>query len=124
MLVSEFGETYRLYTDFQVWEIKSMTDFFDGSNILSTIFNDMYGFYVEELEDRRSEIEDSNLEIMAKLLKTVGDKSFFIFTLHDENHLELVKMQKLKIMNFGVDIEQIKQDCVYVIIMDKKKHAG
>ena len=46
--------------------------------------------------------------------------SFFIFTLHNANHLELVKMQQLKIMNFGVNIEEVKGDCVYVVIMDKK----
>ena len=46
--------------------------------------------------------------------------SFFIFTLHNENHLELVKMQQLKIMNFGVNIGEVKGDCVYVVIMDKK----
>jgi len=51
----------------------------------------------------------------------VDDKSFFVFTLHDENHLELVKMQQLKIMNFGVDINDVRPDRVYVVIMDKKK---
>ena len=51
----------------------------------------------------------------------VDNKSFFIFTLHNENHLELVKMQQLKIMNFGVNIEEVKGNCVYVVIMDKKK---
>jgi len=120
MLVNEFSETCQLYTDFQIWEIASINDFFKGNEILSTIFHDHYKIPVEELKDRRSEIADSDLEIITKLLSLVDDKSFFIFTLHDENHLELIKMKQLKIMNFGIDINTIKGDCVYVVIMDKK----
>ncbi len=120
MLVNEFSETCQLYTDFQIWEIASINDFFKGNEILSTIFHDHYKIPIEELKDRRSEIADSDLEIITKLLSLVDDKSFFIFTLHDENHLELIKMQQLKIMNFGIDINTIKGYCVYVVIMDKK----
>ncbi len=121
MLVSEFGETCQLYTGFQVWEIESINAFFEGNLVLATILKDHYNITVDELEEKRSEIEETDLQIMTNLLRLVDDKSFFIFTLHDENHLELVKMQQMKIMNFGIDIQDIKGDCVYVVIMDKKK---
>jgi len=120
MLANEFGDTCRLYTDFQVWEIENIESFFKGNEILSTIFFDNYKFPAEELKDRRAEIQDTDLEIITKFLSQVDNKSFFVFTLHDENHLELVKMQKMKVMDFGLNIEEIRNDRVYVVIMDKK----
>ena len=58
---------------------------------------------------------------MKNLLSLVDDKSFFLFTHYDENHLELIGMQKMKVMDFGLDIEKIRNDHVYIMIMDKKK---
>ncbi|MBL4594153.1 MAG: hypothetical protein JKX68_10105 [Flavobacteriales bacterium] len=121
MLVSEFSETCQLYTGFQIWEIENINAFFEGNQVLATIFKDHYGLSVDELEEKRNEIEENDLQIMTTLLRLIDDKSFFIFTLHDENHLELVKMQQLKVMDFGIDIEDVKGDRVYVVIMDKKK---
>jgi len=123
MLVSEFSETCQLYKDFQVWEIENLDAFFDGNQILSTILLDHYKINIDELAERRSEIEETDLQIITTLLKMVDNKSFFIFTLHDENHLELVKMQQLKVMNFGTDINEIRPDRVYVMIMDKKSNS-
>lgn len=121
MLVSEFSETCQLYTGFQIWEIENINAFFEGNQVLASIFKDHYGIPVEELEEKRSEIEGNDLQIMTSLLRLVDDKSFFIFTLHDENHLELIKMQQMKVMDFGIDINDVKGDRVYVVIMDKKK---
>ena len=121
MLVNEFSESCQLYTGFQIWEIESINAFFAGNQVLATIFNDHYGMPISDLDEKRAEIEGTDLDIMTTMLQLVDDKSFFIFTLHEKNHLELVKMQKMKIMNFGVDIEDIKGDRVYVVIMDKKK---
>ena len=121
MLVGEFSETCQLYTGFQIWEIENINAFFDGNQILATILSDHYKISVDELAEKRSEIEETDLQIIINCLRLVDDKSFFVFTLHDENHLELVKMQQLKIMNFGVDINDVRPDRVYVVIMDKKK---
>lgn len=124
MLVSEFSETCQLYKNFQIWEIESLDAFFEGNQILATILFDHYKIPIEDLAERRSEIEETDLQIMTTLLKMVDDKSFLIFTLHDERHLELIKMQELKVMNFGIDIkEAIKGDKVYVMIMDKKSNS-
>lgn len=120
MIVNEFSENCTLYDGFQVWEIESIDDFFKGNEVLVSIFKDEYKFPFEEFQERRSDISDNDFDIMKKLLELVGDKSFYMFTLHDENHLELVGMQKMNIMNFGIDIEKIKNDHVYVMIMDKK----
>ena len=121
MLVSEFSETCQLYTGFQIWEIENINAFFEGNQVLATVLKDHYGISVDELEEKRNEIEGNDLQLMTAILRLIDDKSFFIFTLHDENHLELVKMQQMKIMNFGIDINDIKADKVYVVIMDKKK---
>ena len=120
MLVDEFNSTCPLYEGFEVWEIESLTSFFNGNTILPTIFRDQYNISVAEIEEKRREIVDSDYDIITKLLGRVNDKFFYIFTLHDKNHLDLIEMQLLKVMNFGVDIEKIRADCVYAIIMDKR----
>jgi hypothetical protein len=121
MIVSEFSETCILYEGFHVWEIESIDAFFSGNEILATIFQDFYNMPFNEFVNRRKDIADSDLDIMKNMLTLVNDKSFLLFTLHDENHLELVGMQKMGVMNFGIDIEDIKNDRVYAMIMDKKK---
>lgn len=120
MLVTEFSETCFQYNNFEVWQIDSLDDFFKGNSILAKIFEDYYKIPLSDLKNKRVEIPDSDMHIINRLLSQVDDKHFFIFTLHDENHLELIKMQRLKIMNFGIDIEQIKPDKVFVMLMDKK----
>jgi hypothetical protein len=121
MLTSEFSEMCYQYSGFQVWEIENIDTFFSGNEILATCFKDYYKIPFEDFKEKRSEIVDTDYQIITKLLGMVDDKYFFIFTLHDENHMELVKMQQLKIMDFGVDIKNIKGDKVYVMIMDKNK---
>ncbi|CAN5204214.1 hypothetical protein BH09BAC5_BH09BAC5_14690 [soil metagenome] len=121
MLVSDFSANSSLYEGFEIWEIDGMPSFFKGNQILSAIFKDFYGFSFDEWDMKRELIVDSNFEIMTNMLRLVEDKTFMIFTLHDENHLELVGMQNMKTMNFGLDIEKIKPDCVYVMIMDRKR---
>ena len=102
-------------------DTESLDAFFKGNEILAAIFKDSYNIPSEEFVERRKEIPDSDFDIMKNLLDLVDDKSFFLFTLHDENHLELVGMQKMNVMYFGVDIENIKNDHAYAMIMDKKK---
>lgn len=125
MLVNNFRETCIKYENFEVWDIENMDAFFSGNATLEEIFKIDYKMPVEEFRDRREEIPQTDMQIMEKLLAQIGDKHFFIFTLHNENHLELIQMQAQKIMNFGLDIEAIKHDHVYVLIMDKKaEHAS
>lgn len=123
MLANEFNETCFQYENFMVWDIENMDAFFKGNEILTNIFEDCYKIPFKEYKERRSEIQETDLQMMQKLLNFVGDKYFYIFTLHDENHLELVKMQRSKVMNFGIDIESIKNSRVYVMIMDKKTES-
>ena len=120
MLVNEFSSTCQLYEGFQVWEIENITAFLNGNAVLATIFQDCYNIPLKEIEEKRSDIADNDFDIITNLLILVNDKSFFIFTLHDKNHLDLVGMQRMKVMNFGIDIEKIRDDCVYAIIMDKR----
>lgn len=120
MLTNEFSETCFQYENFMVWDIENMNSFFKGNEVLVTIFEDCYKMPFKELTARRKEIQETDLQMMTKILNYVDDKHFLIFTIHDENHLELVKMQRLKVMDFGLNIEEIKKDRVYVMIMDKK----
>ena len=121
MLVSEFSEMCYQYEGFHVWEIENIDAFFKGNEVLATCFKDCYQIPFDGFKERRSEIADNDYQMITKLLGMVDDKYFFVFTLHDEDHLELVKMQQMKIMDFGMDIKDIRQDRVYAMIMDKKK---
>ena len=121
MIVTEFSDSGKLYESFEVWEIESIEAFFKGNEILTTIFQDFYKMPIDDFVEKRNDIRDSDLDIMKNMLSLVSDKSFFVFTHYDENHLELVGMQKMNTMNFGMDIENIKNDHVYAMIMDKKK---
>ena len=120
MLANEFSETCFQYENFMVWDIENMDAFFKGNEVLKTIFEDCYKIPFKDFKERRKEIQETDLQMMTKLLNYVDDKHFFIFTIHDENHLELVKMQRMKVMDFGLNIEDIRKDRVYVMIMDKK----
>ncbi len=121
MLASDFTDTCTLYEGFEVWEIENLDAFFKGNEILATIFQDFYKIPLSEFAEKRKTIVDNDFDIMQNLLTLVHDKTFFLFTLHDPNHLELIGLQKTNVMNFGLDIEKIKKDRVYAMIMDKKK---
>lgn len=120
MIVKNFIENCTQYTGFEIWDVENMDAFLSGNDTLAEIFQNDYEFPVEEFNERRSEITENNMEIMESLLEQIGDKHFYIFTLHSENHLELIQMQEQNIMNFGIDIEGIKNDHVFIVIMDKK----
>jgi hypothetical protein len=120
MLANEFNDTCFQYENFMVWDIENIDAFFKGNEVLTTIFEDCYKMPFKDFKERRAEIQETDLQMMTKLLNYVDDKHFFIFTIHDENHMELVKMQRMKVMDFGLNIEDIRQDRVYVMIMDKK----
>lgn len=124
MIVQRFSENPFLYKDFEVWDVENMTAFFNGNGVIKEIFRKEYKIPLSDFEKRRSEIPETNLEIMTKILDLVDDKYFVIFTLHDENHLELVKMQHSKVMNFGLNIEEILADHVYILVMNKIKEVN
>lgn len=120
MIAIDFTETCSTYENFEIWEVDNIESFFKGNQILETIFTDFYKISVEDLFEDRIQVQETDYQIILKLLKEVSDKTFFIFTLHDKNHLELIGLQKMKVMNFGIDIEKIKHDHIYIMIMDKQ----
>lgn len=121
MLVGNFQETAYQYDDFAVWEVENMNAFLNGNGAIVEAFKTDFKMSVDEFDARRSEIPKTNMEIMEQLLDQIGDKHFFIFTWHDDNHWQLVQMQTQKVMNFGIDIEHvIEKDRVYILLMDKK----
>ena len=121
MLVGNFKDTAHQYDNFAVWDVENMNAFLNGNGALIEIFKKDFNMPVEEFDARRSEISKTNMEVMEHLLDQIGDKHFFIFTYHDDNHWQLVQMQVGKVMNFGIDIENaIAEDHVYILLMDKK----
>jgi|SRR5690554_7644212 len=124
MIVQRFSENPFLYKDFEVWDVENMAAFFNGNGVIKEIFKKEYKIPASDFEKRRGEISETNLEIMNNILDLVDDKYFVIFTLHDENHLELVKMQHSKVMNFGLNIEEVLGDHVYILVMDKIKEVS
>ena len=120
MIAIDFTETCSTYENFEIWEVDSIQSFFKGNQILVTIFTDFYKISIEDLFENRIQIQETDYQIILKLLKEVSDKTFFVFTIHDKNHLELIGLQKMSVMNFGIDIEKIKHDHIYIMIMDKQ----
>ncbi|TNE74571.1 hypothetical protein EP331_01355 [bacterium] len=120
MIAIDFTETCSTYENFEIWEVDSIESFFKGNQILETIFTDFYKISVEDLFENRIQVQETDYQIILKLLKEVSDKTFFVFTLHDKNHFELIGLQKMKVMNFGIDIEKIKHNHIYIMIMDKQ----
>ncbi len=123
MLVKNLKENCSQYDNFMIWDVENMDAFFSGNSVLAEIFKAEYKMPVEEFNSRRTEISETNMEVMENLLDLIGDKHFFIFTYHDDNHWEIVQLQVQKIMNFGLDIEAIEKNRVYVLIMDKRSEA-
>jgi len=119
MIVKEFKDSCSQYKNFQIWEVPTMDDFMLDNPVLNEIFFTDYKISYLDAKNFPERITDSNLQIMDRLLSQVGDKHFYIFTWHDDNHSELVQMQNLKIMNWGIDINEIKKDRVYIIMMDQ-----
>jgi hypothetical protein len=119
MIVKNFQEECRKYKGFQIWDVSDMDDFMSDNPVLNQIFLNDYKIPYSEAKENPSKIKDSNLKIMNDLLDQIGDKHFFIFTWHDDNHAQVVKMQELKVMNWGVDINDIQKDHVYIVMMDK-----
>lgn len=120
MLVTNFMNSCADYENFAIWEVESMNAFLNGNGVFAEMFKADYKMTISEFDNRRSEIEETNMEIMKNLLDHVGDKHFLLFTPLDQNHMELVMMQDNKIMNFGMDINSVNKENVYVVIMDKK----
>lgn len=120
MLVKNFKQDCAQYDNFEIWDVENMKAFFHGNQVLAEIFKNNYKMEVAEFDERRSEISQTDMEVMENLLEQIGDKHFFIFTYHSNNHSELAQMQKQNTMSFGVDIELIEEDHVYILTMDKK----
>lgn len=124
MLVQQFSENPFKYKDFEIWDVENMEAFFKGNGVIKEIFEKEYKIPVSQFDKLRVDLPETNVGIIASILDQVGDKHFFVFTLHDPNHLELVKMQNLKVMDFGINIEDILPDHVYIVIMNKVKEVS
>ena len=121
MIVKTFSQNCKEYENFAIWDIEDMDAFFGGSDVLAEIFENDYKMPAAEYKAKREEILDTDIEVMTKLLDQVGDKHFYVFTLHDNNHMELIQLQETKVMNFGMNIQEINGDRVYTVMMDKKE---
>lgn len=124
MIVYQIEEKIKQFQDFEIWDVENMDAFFKGNAVIKEIFEKEYKIKIADFESRRGEMPETNIGIMTNILDHIGDKHFFLFTLYDKNHLELIKMQQMKVMNFGVNIESILPDHVYILVMDKVKEVS
>lgn len=124
MLVQDFKNTFVQYENFEVWDVENIDAFFKGNGVIKEIFEKEYKISVENFNEKRAEIAETNIGLMANVLDQIGDKHFYVFTKEDKNHVELVQMQNSKIMNFGINIADLDLSHVYIMIMDKVKTAG
>lgn len=124
MIVYQIEEKIKQFQGFEIWDVENMDAFFKGNAVIKEIFEKEYKIKITDFESRRGELPETNMGIMTNILDHIGDKHFFLFTLYDKNHLELIKMQQMKVMNFGVNIESILADHVYILVMDKVKEVS
>lgn len=120
MVVHNFLESANLYNNFEIWDITTFNDFVSGNKVITEIIEKEYKVTKDQINTDRNCIADSDMTIILKTLELISDKSFVVFTLYDENHQELIAMQEQKMMTFGIDIEDIHPDHIYIMIMDKK----
>lgn len=123
MIVQRFSENPYQYEGFEIWVVKNMTEFFNGNGVIQEIFEKEYKIPISEFENRRAELPETSLGLMTHILDQIGDKHFVVFTLNDENHQAFIAMQESKIMDFGVAIQDLEPDQVYILIMDKVKEV-
>lgn len=121
MLVTHFAENAVNYENFEVWDIDSFESFYTGNPIITEIATKEFKVVGDKKEQLYKQKITENIPVVEDVLDLINDKHFFVFTLHDPNHLELVGMQKTKTMDFGVDISNINPDNIYIVVMDKRK---
>lgn len=124
MLVQDFKNNVVQYENFEIWDVENIHAFFKGNGVVKEIFEKEYKIPYNQFEDRRSEIPETNIGLIAAILDQIADKHFYIFTKGDPNHNELIHMQEAKIMTFGINIANIDLAHVYIVIMDKTKKVG
>ncbi|MFN5416710.1 MAG: hypothetical protein ACK5B9_06600 [Flavobacteriia bacterium] len=119
MLVEDIKNTISQYKNFEIWDIENMEAFFSGNGVIKEIFEKEYKIKIENFSSQRSKLPENDLGLIANILSHIGDKHFFLFVFGNENHLDLIELQEMKIMNFGVDIKDLNPSHYYVLIMDK-----
>lgn len=121
MLITHFAENAINYENFEIWDIDSFESFFKGNPIIKEIATKEFKVVGEKKEQLHKQGVTENIALVEDVLDLINDKHFFVFTLHDPNHLELVGMQKTNTMNFGIDISNIDPNHIYIVVMDKRK---
>lgn len=120
MVIKDFSEKYYLYENMSIWEVKTLDEFFKAHESMFEIFEDVYGFPFCSRK-KQGYFKDSDIRVVSKLLNRFSDIYFFIFSLNDKHHKDLIRLQKNNTINFGMDIEKLEPDSIYVLEMDKTK---
>lgn len=121
MLVTNISENVINYENFEIWDIDSFQSFLEGNSIIKEIATKEFKVTGEKKELLTEQKVTENIAIIEDVLDLINDKHFYIFLMHDPNHLELVGMQRTSSMDFGVDITLLNPEHVYIMIMDKRK---
>lgn len=119
MIANKITEQYLMYENMEIWEVKSLDEFFKAHESLKEIFEKEYGFKYDERLNASTTFHDTDIMVIAKLLDYFGDKFFIVFSNNDKAHNDLKYLQDKKIINFGMDIHIINPNRIYVLEMDK-----
>lgn len=121
MIITDFKDNYLMYENMVIREIASLEEFLDIHEMLYQIFKDEYGFAYQERKNPENNFSDTPIEAMNKLLDYFGDKYFYIFMVGDLHFNSLVTLQDKKIFNFGIDLNKLDKEKIYMMEMDKTK---
>lgn len=108
-----------MYLNMSIWTVSTEEEFIKMHENLAEAFKQEYKFDYNERNNPYNKFNDSSKTVINKLLDYFNDKCFFVFEQNDENHLQLIMLQEKKIINFGIDINSIEPNKIYVLEMDK-----
>lgn len=117
MIVTDLLSNIKLYNNMSIWSIPNLEEFMKMHNSLQDAFKQEY--QTDYTNRFNAGFMDPDQVAITKLLDYFEDKHFFVFSLNDQQHMELIMLQDKKILNFGIDINQIRPDLIYVLEMDK-----
>ena len=122
MIITDFNEKYNLFENMAIWEVPSLDNFFTSHVMMYEIFEKEYGFTYPNRFMPENKFSESDISVVTKLLDYFGDKHFFVFSNKDSNHSILKGLQDKKIINFGMDINVLHPNKIYVLELDKTKN--
>ena len=121
MISTDFKTNFHLYENMEICEISTISDFLKTHELLHEIFEKEYNFPFDKRFESGNNFQDTDEQIVNKLLDYFNDVHFVVFKNNNPIHNELKELQDKKIIHFGMDIYALNPSKIYVLEMTKTK---